>query len=430
YDHLGGGFSRYSVDDKWLVPHFEKMLYDNAILGGAYLDAYRLTGKNNYRVICIEILEYILREMSHPKGGFYSAEDAETDGVEGAFYLWTKKEVFSLLPSQEATLFCEYYDVTEEGNFEGKNILHPVYPLEEFVDYKGIDQEMVEQSLKRSRAILFEARATRKRPFKDDKILTSWNALMIDTLARCGFAFGEKRFIDAARLAAEFIRENLWKEGKLLRRYREGATDYEGSLDDYVFMIRALITLYEGGLGEKYLEWAIEMAHLLEREFKADEGAFYLTGPNHSILLRRCELYDSSLPSGNAVHAENLIRLYQITYHRDFWIQAEDILKVARAFLEAFAQGACYHLLSMHRYFNKQLPNLVIALKDKEEGKAELQKHLFSRLYPHLAFSWKEGESEYPLKEGKTTFYLCIHGKCQPPLTDWDALEKALESLN
>lgn len=423
-DHLGGGFSRYSVDEKWVVPHFEKMLYDNALLGGAYLEAWKFTKKEKYKKITENILDYILRDMKQPGGGFYSAEDADAEGVEGAFYLWTKEEVQAVLPSEDCALFCEFYDVTHEGNFEGKNILHRTHSLEEFVQYKDLELRETEKRLNRCLTLLFEERSKRNRPFKDDKILVSWNALMIDTCIKAGLALQNERYLRAGLEAAEFILQHLWKEGKLLRRFREGHAGFEGSLDDYASLIRSLITLYEAGMGKMWLDWAIQMTSLLEEQFKAEEGAFYLTGPLHSILLRRCELYDSAQPSGNSLHTENLLRLYQITHNREYWIQAEDILKVAKNYIEAYPQGALYHLLTLMRYLDKEAPTFIIALDTKGSLKEDLVRMIHSQYCPHAAVIWAEGSEYVPVNE-KTTLYICKQGKCLPPLTEWSEIEKA-----
>lgn len=423
YDHVGGGFSRYSVDERWLVPHFEKMLFDNAVLAGTYLSAWKYTKKEEYKGICQEILEYILREMKHPEGGFYSAEDAEIDGVEGAYYLWTLEEIEDILPEDQFQVFCDYFDVTESGNFEGKNILHRTVSIEAFCSARDLNSVETAGVLQNSLNLLRAARMQRKRPFKDDKILVSWNALMIDTFVKAGMAFDEETYVEVGEQAAQFIHKHLWKEGKLLRRYRDGTADYEGSLDDYASLIRALITLYEGGRGSFYLDWAIEMTTLLEEIYKADEGAFYLTGPNHSILMRRCELYDSAQPSGNALHAENLLRLYAITHKRDYLIQAEDILKVAKSFIEAYPQGACYHLIALLRYLDKEALTLVIALNDEKDGEIELKKKIFSEYHPHLSVVWQQRSELYPCIDGKTTIYPCKQGKCGAPVTTLESLD-------
>ena len=424
-DHVGGGFSRYSVNEKWTVPHFEKMLYDNALLGGAYLDTWKFTKKEKYKNSAERILDYILREMKHDEGGFYSAEDADADGVEGAFYLWSKEEITTILPKDDASLFCEFFDVIPEGNFEGKNILRSFLSLEEFAEYKEIPFQNLEERFERCIKLLFENRSKRTRPFKDDKILVSWNALMIDTCVRAGLAFQNEAYLTAGVCATRFIRKHLWKNGKLLRRFREGHSGFEGSLDDYSSLIRALITLYEAGLGKEWLDWAIEMTSILEQQFKADEGAFYLTDPNHSILLRRCELYDSALPSGNSLHAENLLRLYQITQNREYWIQAEDILKVAKSYIEAYPQGATYHLLALMRYLDKGAPTFIIALDKNDSLKNELNVLIHTEFIPHNAIIWAE-DSEYIPIEGKTTLYICKQGKCLSPISDWSEMEKAI----
>lgn len=420
YDHVGGGFARYSVDERWQVPHFEKMLYDQAILAESYLNAWKYTKKGEYKRTCQEILEYVLREMKHPDGGFYSAEDAELDGVEGAFYLWTKGEIKKVLPEEQFQLFCDYFDVTESGNFEGRNILRRTLPIEEFCTSRNLSLMDTMGALQNSLLLLRAARLERKRPFKDDKILVSWNGLMIHAFVKAGMAFGEQSYVEIAEKGARFIHKHLWAEGKLLRRYRDGAADYEGSLDDYASLIRALITLYEAGRGEFYLDWALEMTEHVEESYKADEGAFYLTGPEHSILMRRCELYDSAQPSGNALHAENLLRLYAITHQHSYRIQAEDILKVAKSFIEAYPQGACYHLIALQRYLDKEALTLIIALDDQKTGEEELKNKLFSGYSPHLSIVWKTESKDYPCIEGKTTIYPCKQGKCGAPINTCD----------
>ena len=430
YDQVGGGFSRYSVDEKWAVPHFEKMLYDNALMALAFLDAWKLTKKPLYRKVCEEILEYLLRDMQHPDGGFYSAEDAETDGEEGAFYSWRAEEIEQLVPPEDFDLFCEYFDVSQEGNFGGKNVLHRTMTIEEFSQLRGLDPAVIEARLAVCLNRLFEKRQERKRPFKDDKILVTWNAMAIDAFIKAGRAFKNETYLESGLSAANFLRQNLWKEGKLKRRFREGQTDYEGGLDDYAYLIRALITLSEADLGSVWLDWALELSDFLEKEFKADEGAFYQTGPDHSILLRRPELFDGAQPSGNAIHAENLIRLSQLTHNRELTIQAEDILKVATNYIETYPQGACYHLIALQHYLDKEALTIVVALDEAKTLKEEILDLLSSEFIPHHVVFWKRPndtrfEENVPL-EGKTTVYLCKHGKCEPPLTSVEALRHRL----
>ncbi|WP_420420556.1 thioredoxin domain-containing protein [Simkania sp.] len=426
FDQVGGGFSRYSVDEKWIIPHFEKMLYDNALMALAFLDAWKLTKKPLYRQVCEEILDYLLRDMQHQGGGFYSAEDAETDGEEGAYYTWHAQEIQQLLSPDDLDLFCEYFDVTPKGNFGGKNVLHRTMSIEEFSELRGLDPLVIQTRLDTCLSLLFEARNDRKRPFKDDKILVTWNAMAIDAFIKAGRAFQNETYLKSGLAAANFIRQNLWKDGRLKRHFREGQTDYEGGLDDYAYLIRALVTLAEADLGNVWLDWALEMSDFLEKEFKAEEGAFYQTGPDHSILLRRPELFDGAQPSGNAIHAENLIRLSQLSQNRELRIQAEDILKVATSYIETYPQGACYHLIALQHYLDKEALTIVVALDEKENLKEEILEVLSSEFIPHHVVFWKRHsdqrfEENVPT-EGKTTIYLCKQGKCEAPITSIDAL--------
>jgi uncharacterized protein YyaL (SSP411 family) len=440
YDHLGGGFSRYSVDEQWMIPHFEKMLYDNALLAKVYLDAWKFVRKPLYRVVCEEILDYTLRDMTHPEGGFYSAEDADSEGHEGLFYTWTAKEILETLPQNEAELFCHYYGVTPQGNFEGRNVLHTALPLEEFVDAIGLPAKDLALLLAKGRQALFKRREQRPRPFKDDKIITSWNGLMIDALIRAGSAFKKEAFRTAALKAAEFIRAQLWKDGKLLRRFREGEARFRAGLDDYACMIKGALSLFEENCGTHFLQWAIEMAAVLEHTFKAEGGAFYQTDGQEPILLRKCEFYDGAEPSGNAVHAENLLRLYQITQEEKYLNQVEDILKAAKNFIESYPPGACYHLMALQRYLDAKAPTLVIALDEKESLRAELDAVLCAHFCPHLTVIWKKKDDKQlealvpsiadklPI-DGQTAVYLCRQDRCEPPLLVKDEIIKAIEGL-
>ncbi len=271
YDHLGGGFSRYSIDDKWLVPHFEKMLYDNAILSRAYLETWHYTKQSFYREVTEEILSYILRDMTHPKGGFCSAEDADSEGHEGRFYTWSWEEIHFLLGS-DATLFCDFYGVTPIGQFEGKNILHIPHNLEEFCNQRRLDPVIFKNVLKDQCKLLWQAREKRVHPFKDDKIISAWNGLMIYSLVEAGCAFSQPSYLEAAERGARFIRENLWKGGLLMRRWREEEARFDGCLDDYAFMIQGLISLFEADRGSQWLEFAMTLAHILQAEYKAEGG--------------------------------------------------------------------------------------------------------------------------------------------------------------
>lgn len=439
YDHLGGGFARYSVDERWLVPHFEKMLYDNAILARAYLETYQLTRQGFYREVTEEILSYVLREMTGEEGGFYSAQDADSENEEGAFYVWSWEEIQHLLGHQ-APIFSAYYGVTPGGNFEGKNVLNTPVNLQEFSAQNQIDPVQMASILRDSKKILLENRKKRVHPIKDDKILTSWNGLMIYALAEAGRVLSNEKYLDAAEKSARFIKDNLWKEGILYRRWREGEARYEGCLDDYAFLIHGLLSLFEADRGAEWLEFALNLTHVLNQEFKAPQGAYYLTnGRDPHLILRRCEFYDGAEPSGNAVQAENLLRLGAITGSQEFLPQVEDILRAAKEHIDAYPPGACYHLMALMRYLDTESPTFLISLNEQGEFKEEISKMFAGHYLPHKVTIWRREEDEELCdfvpwsrdklpENNKTTLYLCNKKGCNPPLTElpkiWEIIEK------
>lgn len=440
FDHIGGGFHRYSVDPMWHIPHFEKMLYDNAILADAYLQTWRATGRETYRTVVDEILSYILRDMKAPDGGFYSAEDADTLGVEGLFYTWRKEEIITALGKEDGLLFCTFYGVTEEGNFEERSVLSMESTVEEFAEEMQLSPEHCREVLQRSKKLLFKVRAGRKHPLKDDKIITSWNGLMIASFAKAGFYLQNEEYRKAAISAARFIKEHLWKNGIVYRRYRDGEARFHGGLDDYVFLISGLLDLFETGLGVEWLLWAIELTAVLEREFKVEDGAFYQTdGLDTSLLLRKCHFADGAEPSGNAVHAENLLRLYQITADINYRTQAEDIFKAACRYIDAYSLGYCYHLKALQRYYDKRQATVIIAFNEKGEWRQEIMEALAHKVMPHYSLIFREQndnlESLLPHMKGllpitdKTTVSICYEGVCKLPVSGKDAIIKALQEL-
>lgn len=317
YDHLGYGFARYSVDERWLVPHFEKMLYDNALLALAYLEAYQATGKEIYAQVAREIFTYVLRDMTDPEGGFYSAEDADSEGEEGKFYVWTPEEIQDVLGEADGELFVECYGVTPEGNFEGKNILNLLdVSWETIATRKGMTLHELERKMSEAREKLFEVREKRVHPHKDDKVLTSWNGLMIAALARGGRVLGDERYTAAAEKAVSFIWRYLRREdGRLLARYRDGEAAYLAYVDDYAYLAWGLLELYEAGFDVSHLEKAIELTHQMLDLFADEEkgGLFFYGRDAEQLLTRPKEVYDGALPSGNSVAACNLIRLARMT---------------------------------------------------------------------------------------------------------------------
>lgn len=440
YDHIGGGFSRYTVDEHWLLPHFEKMLYDNAILSRVYLEAWEYTRQNFYREIAEDILSYVLRVMTADNGGLFSAEDADSEGHEGRFYTWTWDQINSILGT-DAPLFCDIYSVTPGGNFEGRNVLHLRDSLSEYAGKFHLEPIVLKNKLKELRKKLFDAREKREHPAKDDKILTAWNGLMIYSLAEAGKLLNQPRFLDAAIKSAHFIRENLWKEGTLLRRWRDNEARFDGCLDDYTFLIHGLLTLFEADCGTEWLEFALTLTHELDNEFKSENGAYYLTnGKDPNLILRRCEFYDGAEPSGNGVHAENLLRLYQITGVEAYLKSSEDILKAAKEHIDLYPPGACYHLMALGRYSDLNAPTFFISLNQNEEYKEEIVKMLAGNFIPNKAVIWiRESDEELrdlipacrskPPIKGKTTLYICYRDRCDEPIQDLPKMWKVFERL-
>jgi uncharacterized protein YyaL (SSP411 family) len=326
YDHIGYGFHRYSTDQEWLVPHFEKMLYDQAMLLMAYSEAYQATGNPDYKTTGEEIISYVLRDLTSPNGGFYSAEDADSEGEEGKFYVWTTKELKEILNEIEYRGIAEIYNVTLNGNFldeatktkTGNNILHLISEVHE------------NQVLEAAKNKLFEVRENRVRPLLDDKILTDWNGLMIVGLCKAGRAFRAKEYIEEAVRAIEFILANMWDGVKLLHRYREEEAEIEGFLNDYAFTTWALIELYQATNVKRYLDTAIILNQIMLAKFNdADGGLFFTAYDAEELIARRKELYDGALPSGNSVAFYNLLRLARFTGNTSL---EEEARKISRYF--------------------------------------------------------------------------------------------------
>ncbi len=439
YDHLGGGFSRYSVDEKWLVPHFEKMLYDNAILSQVYLEAWQLTKNPLYRQVSEEILKYVLRDMTHKEGGFYSAEDADSEGHEGLFYTWTYDEIEQIF-GKEADLFCRFYDVTRQGNFENRNILHTPLSIEEFAVKENLNEIKLSQKFAEQRKKLWQIREKRVHPFKDDKILSSWNGLMIYSLAKAARTFEHEPYLQAAVNAARFIKNKLCENQRLLRRWRDGQAMYVGSLDEYAFMIRGLLALFEANAGAEWLEWAVELTDFLAENYKEDGGAFYQTdGSDKNLILRKCQFSDGAEPSGNAVHADNLLILYQLTRNANYLAQAEDILRAVEYYLENYSPGYCFHLMNIDRYYDKNAPTLVVALNSKRDLEQELQQLIYQSFIPHMGVIWQSQDVDLeeliPFAkdqiaiQDQTTLYICHQGYCEKPLVNLGEMRRAIEHL-
>lgn len=432
YDHLGGGFHRYSVDEHWHLPHFEKMLYDNAILAYAYLEAWKVTGRPMYKKVCQEILDYVARDMRHSEGGFYSAEDADSDGIEGLYYSWTRQEVLSLLGDAQGTLFCDFYGVHDHGVLDGRSVIHQTSNLEEFCSTHKLSVDEVHESLEKAKKVLYTERVRRLRPFRDEKVVCAWNGLMIFSFAEAGFLLNEPIYCEIALKAAQFAKDKLWQDNQLMRRFCDGQTRFNASLDDYAFLIRALLSLFETGMGSQWLAWAIALTEQVIQECKVPDGAFYQSSSqSEHLLIRKSQFSDGAEPSGNAVMTENLLRLYQITAIRRYKALAEDVFKAAKRFIDTYPLGYCYHLICLQRYFDQKKPTIVIALNDQKEWQNEIKELLRQTQSPHAVIVWCEpgdtGDHVKPALQNKTTLYVCHEGVCHKPLVDKESIFKELQ---
>jgi uncharacterized protein YyaL (SSP411 family) len=420
YDQIGGGFARYSVDASWLVPHFEKMLYDNAQLARAYLHGWQALGHERWRRVCEETLEWALREMRGAEGGFYSALDADSEGEEGRFYVWTAAQIRAAL-GEGADTAIEFYGVSEAGNFEGRSILH----------LAGGATAAAPAGLDAARRALYEARAQRVRPGLDDKRLASWNALMLAALAEAGAVLGRDDYLEAARGCAEFVLRDLrGADGRLLRTYKDGEGRLNAYLEDHAFLVDALLTLYEATFEPRWFEQARALADTMIARFGDPErGGFYSTSGDHEQLIaRRKELGDHPIPSGNSAAALALLRLEALTGERPYGEQAEAVLRLfagpASRRPDAFA-----HLL---RALDFQLAATkeVALIGDDLAGLAAVVR---SSYRPHLVLAGgPEGSSAPPLLrdrptvDGKPTAYVCENFTCKAPTTDARALASLL----
>ncbi len=334
YDHVGGGFHRYSTDDRWLVPHFEKMLYDNALLTLDYLEAYQATGREEFARVAREILRYVERDMTAPEGAFYSATDADSlspagKREEGWFFTWTSAEIEAVLDKDHARLINAYYGLTAQGNFEGRNVLHAPRPLATVASEIGLPTETTIPMLEKSRELLYVARSRRPAPLRDEKILTAWNGLMISAHARAALVLGDERYARRAERATNFLLQNLRRDGRLLRSYKDRKARHSAYLDDYAFLTAGLLDLYEATGNLRWLKEALALDAVMEKHYEdVRQGGFFLTSDDHEQLLAREKpSYDGAEPSGNSVAVLNLLRLYEFTTQDRYRRRAERALK-------------------------------------------------------------------------------------------------------
>ncbi len=449
YDQIGGGFHRYSTDAYWLVPHFEKMLYDNALLARLYLHAHQLTQRSLYRRIAEETLDYVLREMTDPLGGFYSAQDADSEGEEGKFFLWTPEEIQAAWGQEEGELFGSFFGVTQAGNFEGANILNIPKKAVSFAEERGLPLDQLVSVIQRGKSKLLDVREERIHPLLDDKVLASWNGLMLRSFAEAGVSLGRPDYLRAAVKNANFLLENMKPQGRLLRTYRGGQAKLLGYLEDYAFVADGLVALYEATFEPRWLAEAIRLADSMIDLFWDDQiGGFYDTGTDHEVLVvRPRDIFDNAQPCGGSVASDVLLRLAVITGNDEYSTKATTPLRALHQLIARSPGGAGHWLAALDFYLST--PKEIAIIGPREDPATQnLVDAVFHRYLPNKVLVGAESpatpapttgtpgvfsSADLPLLEqrdmvdGKPTAYVCEHYVCQLPVTDPEALAAQLD---
>jgi uncharacterized protein YyaL (SSP411 family) len=449
YDHIGFGFHRYSTDPNWLLPHFEKMLYDQALLVMAYTEAYQATGKTLYENTAREILTYVRRDMTSPEGGFYSAEDADSEGEEGKFYIWTEDELKETLDGTEAELIIRTFNASKSGNFTeeasghqtGANILHLKQPLSEVAPSYDITEAEFSERIENARVTLFKEREKRVHPYKDDKILTDWNGLMIAAFAMAGRTFNDPQYTEAAAKAAGFILKDLRdSNGNLLHRYRQGEAGITANVDDYAFLIWGLLELYESTFDVQYLKQAISLQAEMDQGFwDGVNGGYYFTSNDaEELISRQKEIYDGAVPSGNSAAVLNLIKLSRITGTVEYEQKAA---RLGKAFSETIEKGPmAYTLFMMGLDFGlgPSYEVVIVGNPDSDDTKSMIDA-VRTKYSPSKVVLLKDGGEESNITDiagftkgqsrldGKATAYVCLNHVCNLPTTDIDKMIELLK---
>jgi uncharacterized protein YyaL (SSP411 family) len=451
HDHLGGGFARYSTDQKWLVPHFEKMLYDNALLIQLFSEIYQVTQDEKYIEVLHKSIRYVLRELTSEDGLFYSAEDADSEGEEGKYYLWTKGEILEILNNKtDADIFCLYYGVTEGGNFEGKNILN-TQNNKVFLSQK-FDKpvQVIDDILRSSEARLFEARMGRVRPGKDDKAITSWNSLMISALVKAYRVTSEETYLKAAIKAADFIEARMSSpDGRLFRIFKNGQPKLNSYLDDYAFYVNSLIDLFEVLPIPRYMNSALRHTDFILDHFwdkQRNDGYFFTSDDHEELIIRTKNYYDLAIPSGNSVAAMNLMRLYHFSQRNDYLKKAEDIFRSVSSIARDNPFGFGHFLISLYMYVKRPIEFTVVQGREPNEDIFYNMLTLLNRAYiPNGIFAYVKSNTDFnqlelllPFFKGKlepvgpqanrsTRAYVCKNFVCSPPLHAFNELENYLK---
>ncbi len=438
YDQIGGGLSRYSTDYRWLVPHFEKMLYDNALFVTALTETYQVTRDDQYMDFANDIFKYIDRDMTHPDGGFYSAEDADSEGVEGKFYVWTQEEIESLLSRQVASVAIPFYNVYPTGNWEGNNILHVTRIPEALAQELHLPMETVTTALDEARETLLETRSKRIRPLLDDKILTSWNGLMISAMARAGRVFADEDRIAIAERAMAFITDNLTtRQGRLLRRWREGEGRFSAYLFDYTSLANACCELYEATFNPDYLFKARDLMQIVEEQFASDTGAYFETpADGENLIVRQIAGYDGVEPSGNSNASLVFMKLSAWLLEPEYERKAEKIFLAFYDDVSEYGLNSAFMMQALHLYTSGMKEVAVIGVKG-DPLTEEFLKAINQGFFPNTVFAFAyendARKDEVPLLKdkqainGKATAYVCHLGACQAPV---NSLEEMIQQLN
>lgn len=448
YDHIGSGFHRYSVDQEWLVPHFEKMLYDQAMISMAFIEAFQATGEEKYKNTACEIFEYVLRDMKSPEGGFYSAEDADSEGVEGKFYVWTKKEIIDVLGEEDGKFISKVFKVTDEGNFQeestgkktGTNILHLENSVEDMTEIFNISKEELENKIEKIRNKLFKYRKRRIHPHKDDKVLTDWNGLMIASLAKGSQVFKEEKYLKAAEESANFIINKMCKKKRLMHRFREGESAITGNIDDYAFMIYGLLELFEASFNADYLKSALSLNKTLLNHFwDFETGGFYFTPDDgEELLIRKKEIYDGAVPSGNSIMMLNLLKLAQLTENEEFKKRAEELERALSETIQKIPTGFAGFLCALDFKIGPSY-EIVIAGEKGEHETDNFIDVLRQNFIPNRTLVLREDNEKTPelikvipslktkkMENNRATAYICLEGTCKAPTSDLNTYLKLL----
>ena len=429
FDQVGGGFHRYSTDSVWLVPHFEKMLYDNALLAVLYLHGWQATGEPLFREVVEKTLDYVLKEMTHPLGGFYSAQDADSEGEEGKFFVWLPQEIEDALGPDLGRAAMEYWGVSREGNWEGKNILNAGRPDEEVAAGLGLTVGELHERLREAADRLYRVRSERVHPGLDDKVLTGWNGLMMKAFAECGAHLGRQDWIAAAEKNADFLLTNLVVDGRLLRTWRDGQAKIPGYLEDHAFLVDGLISLYEATFDRRWLEEARTLGDRIPELFRDDaDGVLYDTGSDHDrLIVRPRDLFDNAVPCGNSAAAMALLRLGLHTGDAKYEEVATAALGSVSDFLQRVPSGVAWWLCALDFHLARVQEVVVMGAPD-DAGTSRLLDVARSGFSPNRIYAGAAGPSDdddgYPLlvgkglMDGKATAYLCENYACLTPTTD------------